>query len=37
MARKVAEIIVDTLVKAGAQRCYGIVGETINHFTDAVR
>jgi pyruvate dehydrogenase (quinone) len=37
MARKVAEIIVDTLVKAGAQRCYGIVGDTINHFTDAVR
>lgn len=37
MARKVAEIIVDTLVQAGAQRCYGIVGDTINHFTDAVR
>lgn len=37
MARKVAEIIVDALVKAGAQRCYGIVGDTINHFTDAVR
>lgn len=37
MARKVADIIVDTLVEAGAQRCYGIVGDTINHFTDAVR
>lgn len=37
MARKVAEIIVDTLIKAGAQRCYGIVGDTINHFTDAIR
>jgi pyruvate dehydrogenase (quinone) len=37
MARKVSEIIVDALVKAGAQRCYGIVGDTINHFTDAVR
>lgn len=37
MARKVAEIIVDALVQAGAQRCYGIVGDTINHFTDAVR
>lgn len=37
MASKVAEIIVDTLCKAGAQRCYGIVGDTINHFTDAVR
>ncbi|MFC5525356.1 thiamine pyrophosphate-dependent enzyme [Rhodanobacter ginsengisoli] len=37
MAQKVADIIVDTLAKAGAQRCYGIVGDTINHFTDAVR
>ena len=37
MAHKVADIMVDTLVKAGAQRCYGIVGDTINHFTDAVR
>jgi len=32
----VAEIVVDTLVKAGARRCYGIVGDTINHFTDAI-
>lgn len=37
MAHTVAEIIVDTLVKAGARRCWGIVGDTINHFTDAVR
>ncbi|WP_444931564.1 thiamine pyrophosphate-dependent enzyme [Microbulbifer sp. SSSA002] len=33
----VSEIIVDTLIKAGAKRCYGIVGDTINHFTSAVR
>ncbi|WP_444939472.1 thiamine pyrophosphate-dependent enzyme [Microbulbifer sp. JMSA002] len=33
----VSEIIVDALVKAGAKRCYGIVGDTINHFTSAVR
>ncbi|WKD51394.1 thiamine pyrophosphate-dependent enzyme [Microbulbifer spongiae] len=33
----VSEIIADTLVKAGAKRCYGIVGDTINHFTSAVR
>ncbi|WP_346839758.1 thiamine pyrophosphate-dependent enzyme [Microbulbifer sp. SAOS-129_SWC] len=33
----VSEIIADTLVQAGAKRCYGIVGDTINHFTDAVR
>lgn len=37
MSRTVAEIIVDTLSKAGAKRCWGIVGDTINHFTDAVR
>ncbi|MDN5873522.1 MAG: thiamine pyrophosphate-dependent enzyme [Sinobacteraceae bacterium] len=37
MARKVSKIIVDALVQAGAQRCYGVVGDTINHFTDAVR
>lgn len=33
----VSEVIVDTLLQAGAQRCYGIVGDTINHFTDAIR
>jgi pyruvate dehydrogenase (quinone) len=37
MAKKVSDIIVDTLVQAGAKRCYGIVGDTINHFTDSVR
>ncbi len=37
MARNVAEIVTDTLIKAGAQRCYGIVGDTINHFIDAIR
>ena len=37
MASTVAEIIVDTLCQAGARRCWGIVGDTINHFTEAVR
>lgn len=37
MAGNVAEVIVDTLQKAGAKRCWGIVGDTINHFTDAIR
>lgn len=37
MASTVAEIVVDTLIKAGAKRCWGIVGDTINYFTDAVR
>ncbi|MFZ5965017.1 thiamine pyrophosphate-dependent enzyme [Thalassococcus sp. BH17M4-6] len=34
---KVSEIVVDALLQAGAKRCWGIVGDTINHFTDAVR
>ena len=34
---KVAEVVVSALLDAGAQRCWGIVGDTINHFTDAVR
>lgn len=37
MSANVAEIIVDTLLGAGAKRCYGVVGDTINHFTDAIR
>ena len=36
MAKTVAEIVVDTLEKAGAKRIYGIPGDTINQFTDAV-
>ncbi|NIZ14444.1 thiamine pyrophosphate-dependent enzyme [Phaeobacter sp. HF9A] len=34
---KVSEIVVDALLEAGAKRCWGIVGDTINHLTDAVR
>ncbi|MFD2740644.1 thiamine pyrophosphate-dependent enzyme [Sulfitobacter aestuarii] len=37
MARNVSEIIVETIEQAGAKRIWGIVGDTINHFTDAVR
>lgn len=37
MAKNVAEVVVETLQNAGAKRCWGIVGDTINHFTDAIR
>jgi pyruvate dehydrogenase (quinone) len=37
MSKTVSEILVDALLQAGARRCYGIVGDTINHLTDAVR
>ena len=33
----VAEVIVDTLQRAGVRRCYGIPGDTLNHVTDAIR
>ncbi|MEO1969527.1 MAG: thiamine pyrophosphate-dependent enzyme [Sphingomonadaceae bacterium] len=36
MAKNVAQIVVDALEQAGARRIYGIPGDTINHFTDAV-
>ncbi|MES1937928.1 thiamine pyrophosphate-dependent enzyme [Salinisphaera hydrothermalis] len=37
MSQNVAEIMVATLLDAGAKRCYGVVGDTINHLTDAIR
>lgn len=37
MSKTVSEILVDALLESGAERCYGIVGDTINHLTDAVR
>ncbi|MCB1353425.1 MAG: ubiquinone-dependent pyruvate dehydrogenase [Rhodobacteraceae bacterium] len=37
MSKTVADIVTETLYEAGARRCWGIVGDTINHFTDAVR
>lgn len=37
MTKIVADIMVETLVEAGARRCYGVVGDTLNFFTDALR
>lgn len=34
--KKVAEIIVEVLEEAGVKHCYGIVGDTLNYFTDAL-
>jgi len=33
----VAQVIVETLAAAGARRCYGVPGDTLNHVTDAIR
>src|SRR3984885_5658857 len=37
MARKVADLLWEMLVKAGEKRCYGIVGDALNPVIDALR
>src|SRR4029077_1426533 len=37
MAHTVAEHLVDTLAQAGIQRVYGVVGDSLNPVTDALR
>jgi pyruvate dehydrogenase (quinone) len=37
MANTVADIVVATLKAAGVQRVYGIPGDSLNGFTDALR
>ena len=37
MAKAVADVMVEVLAQAGATRCYGVPGDTLNYFTDAVR
>ena len=37
MARTVADQMVDTFVAAGIERIYGIVGDSLNGFTDSLR
>ena len=37
MARKVAEQVVDMLVKAGIKRIYAVTGDGLNELNDAVR
>ena len=37
MSRTVAEVLIDTLADAGVQRIYGIVGDSLNPVTDAIR
>jgi len=36
MTQRVADLMVDILASAGARHCYGIVGDTLNYFTDAI-
>ena len=37
MAKTVAELLVDTLAAAGVKRVYGVVGDSLNGVTDAIR
>src|SRR6202000_3435206 len=37
MAQTVADVMVEVLVQAEGKRCYGVTGDTLNYFTDAVR
>jgi thiamine pyrophosphate-dependent acetolactate synthase large subunit-like protein len=37
MARSVAEHLVDTLARAGVRQIYGVVGDSLNPVTDALR
>ena len=35
--KRVADLLVDTLVAAGAERVYGLAGDSLNGFTDSIR
>lgn len=37
MAKKVAEVLVDSLVSQGVKRMYGVVGDSLNGVVDAIR
>jgi pyruvate dehydrogenase (quinone) len=37
MAKKVAELLVDTLAQAGVERIYGVPGDSMNGITDSIR
>ena len=37
MAKKVADLIVDTLAAAGIERIYGLAGDSLNGITDSIR
>ena len=37
MARTIAEVIVESLKNSGVKRVYGLPGDSLNGFTDAIR
>src|SRR5580704_15084675 len=36
MSKRVADVIIETLEAAGVKRCYGIVGDTLNHVAHSI-
>ncbi len=37
MAKTVSDVFVETLIEAGVRRVYGVVGDSLNGLTDAIR
>src|SRR5580704_5826893 len=37
MAKRVAEVFIETLVNAGVKRVYGVAGDSLNGLTDTIR
>jgi pyruvate dehydrogenase (quinone) len=37
MGKTVADVVIETLEQAGARRCYGVPGDTLNYITDSIR
>ncbi len=37
MAKKVADVFIETLVNAGVKRVYGLVGDSLKGLTDVIR
>jgi pyruvate dehydrogenase (quinone) len=37
MAKRVADIFIETLVNAGVKRVYGVVGDSLNGLTEVIR
>ena len=36
MSRRIADVVIETLYAAGVERCYGIVGDTLNLIAHAI-
>ncbi|MGL5037530.1 MAG: thiamine pyrophosphate-binding protein, partial [Aeromonas sp.] len=36
MSHNAAQVIIEVLESAGVKRIYGVVGDTLNHITDAI-